>query len=355
MNYFNDSDSDEIETVDVGSLPGLSMTIQNPNDSYNLYNTHNNIFCHYMDLSRSQGRITDKLQLTTKSFQKIDNFLHPQCNLNQIEAKQLRQKWVDRLAQECVESKYVPQYIIVCPADEDVIYCKIIKQYLKYLRYEHSLLSKATFICMPRFYMTNLLSTSYCYYNQSNDSQQSILFYENHVDFISYDMTFPTSLSLKGINMDSYTRTHRFYNPYEFEQMCQVQDLSKELKITNMVFFLGKNKERQISVAKCFAIDHFVTMLFDGNETKGYEYLQRLVQFSNLFDKFSESTDPNMYKMQKLYAIWICWKGFEPFNFIEKWAKKSKDGSLTGIEAWNIYNQYVNRDKERKKITGLEW
>ncbi|CAL6023904.1 Hypothetical_protein [Hexamita inflata] len=353
---FQESDSDENENTDLSQSPGLALTVQNPHDTLNLYNTHSSIFYHYMDVEKSAGRLTEKMKLNSTTYRKTPNFLHPMCPLSFKDANNLRKKWVDALAAECLENNYALSYFIVCPADESIAYCKIVRRYLKYLRYEHAFFNKATFVCLPRFYMTNIPSTSYIYYEENKLTQTCVQFFENHADFVDYDMGFPKSISLHGINVDSYTRTHRFMNPYVFSTMKQIQELSKQLHVKNFVFYLGANKDAQVTSAQCFAIDHYVTMLIDGNETKGYEYLQQIVEFNRLFDEFAQPTEPGQYKVQKLCSFWICWKGHAPFNtFIEKWAKMCKNGDLSEEEAWKIYKQYVQKDKDLKNIKNINW
>ncbi|CAL6115386.1 Hypothetical_protein [Hexamita inflata] len=324
--------------------------------STRFYNSHARIIYHYQ---APKSRETDEYFDLVTSQYKIYKHLFTSNGMNypHQELVEARKQWTAELVDELKSRDYAPNLVLVCSSMEEYIYEKILRRYFNPV-ISNAYFKDAEFLFIPKQFLTQVISTSYCYFIKNSDKQYFVQYFDDNADIVEFDMSLPTFPPI----FTPYKVVKRVIHPYQnIGQLEIVMENVAKYHIDNFTIFQGAQKTKQITLGLELHDQFNLVMLVDGVELKGFEYLQFVTQKSKEFDeaitreneKAKNKVDltKKTFKTEKLLAISMAWKKPDKGRVINDWATQLIHG-MTNDEIWDKYYEYVHIDIMRKNITG---
>ncbi|CAL6079590.1 Hypothetical_protein [Hexamita inflata] len=321
------------------------------------YNAHSRILYHYQ---APESRETyDQFEIVTREYKTYQHIFIPNyTSCPNSELIEVRKQWGDSLVQELQSHSYNPNLILVCSSMDDLIYDKLLRRYFSPV-IQNSFFKQAEFLFLPRQFLAQVISTSYCYFERNNPKQYFVQYYDDNADIVEFDMSLP---HYPSTSKTPFRVLKRVLDPYLVSNIEIIMNYVQELQIKSFTVFEGNKKVHQMVLAKQLSLRYNVIVLVDGVELKGFEYLQFIMQkekeFNEAIIKENETAknkvdlnDPKIFKKEKLMAIAQAWKGVGNGKLIGDWARMLING-MTERDAWDKYEAFVAADITRKRMTG---
>ncbi|CAL6070925.1 Hypothetical_protein [Hexamita inflata] len=133
------------------------------------YNAHSRVLYHYQ---APESRETyDQFETVTREYKTYQHIFIPNyTSCPNSELVEVRRQWGNCLVQELQSLSYSPNLILVCSSMDDLIYDKILRRYFSPV-IQNSFFKQAEFLFLPRQFLAQVISTSYCYFERNNPKQ----------------------------------------------------------------------------------------------------------------------------------------------------------------------------------------